>query len=71
VTGDALASYGALSYLDTTALTNNSLETYALVLSTRALPVLSWTEDLLAEQAVLFRLERSVVDGLWLLYLTR
>ena len=67
----ALTTNGALGYLNTTALTNNALEANALVLSTRTLPVLSWTKDLLAEQTVLLRLEGSVVDGLRLLNLTR
>ena len=67
----ALTTNGALGYLNTASLTNNALEANALVLSTRAFPVLGWTEDLLAEKAVLFRLEGSVVDGLRLLNLTR
>ncbi len=67
----ALTTNRALGYLDTTALTDDALEADTLVLSTRALPVLCGTKDLLAEKAVLFWLEGSVVDGLWLLYLTR
>src|SRR6266513_1490434 len=42
----------------------------ALVLAAGALPILGGTEDTLAEQAVFFRLERAVVDGLGLLHLT-
>src|SRR5205814_10707008 len=44
-----------------------SLEPDALVLAAVALPVAGGTEDLLAEEPVLFRLERAVVDRLRLL----
>ena len=62
-----LTTHLGASYLDTTALTDDALEAHALVLAAVALPVASRSEDLLAEQAVLFRLERAVVDRLWLL----
>ena len=55
--------------LDATALADDALEPDALVLAAVALPVLGRTEDLLAEQAVLLRLERAVVDRLGLLHL--
>ena len=54
-------------HLDAAAFADDALETHALVLAAVALPVLGGTEDLLAEQAILFRLQRAVVDGLWLL----
>ncbi|GAA3143700.1 hypothetical protein GCM10017687_70610 [Streptomyces echinatus] len=53
--------------LDATALTDDALEADALVLAAVALPVPGRTEDLLAEESVLFGLERAVVDGLRLL----
>ena len=53
--------------LDATALADDALEAHALVLAAVALPVPGGTEDLLAEQPVLFRLQRPVVDGLGLL----
>ena len=55
---------------DTTALTNDALKAHALVLAAVALPVLGRTENLLTEQAVFFRLQRSVVDRLGLFDLT-
>jgi hypothetical protein len=52
---------------NTTALTDDALEAHALVLTAVAFPVASRTEDLLAEESVLLRLECAVVDGLRLL----
>ena len=60
------ANFGA-RHLDATTLTNDALEAHPLVLPAVALPVPRRPEDLLAEQAVLFRLQRPVVDGLRLL----
>src|SRR5205085_9636419 len=57
--------------LDAAALADDALVTDALVLAAVALPVLGRTEDALAEQAVLLRLERAVVDGLRLRDLAR
>src|SRR5690606_20739649 len=51
------------------ALADDALEAHPLVLAAVALPVLGGTEDLLAEEPVLLRLERAVVDGLRLLHL--
>ncbi len=56
--------------LDAAALADDALEAHALVLAAVALPVLGRTEDLLAEETVLLRLEGAVVDGLRLLDLT-
>ena len=53
--------------LDATALTDDALEADALVLAAVALPVPGRTEDLLAEESVLFGLQGAVVDGLRLL----
>jgi len=53
--------------LDAAALTDDAPEPDALVLAAVALPVLGGTEDLLAEQPVLLRAQRPVVDGLGLL----
>src|SRR3984885_5565891 len=52
------------------ALADDALEPDPLVLAAVALPVPGRTEDLLAEEPVLFRLERAVVNGLRLLDLT-
>jgi len=53
--------------LDAAALADDALEAHPLVLAAVALPVPRGTEDLLAEQAILLRLQRPVVDGLGLL----
>ena len=53
--------------LDAAALADDALEADALVLAAVALPVAGRTEDLLAEEPVLLRLEGAVVDGLGLL----
>ena len=58
------------SYLNTTALTRDALETDTLVLAAGALPVLRRSEDLFTEQTVLLGLQGAVVDGLRLLDLT-
>ena len=55
--------------LDAAALADDALEAHPLVLAAVALPVASRSEDLLAEQAVLLRTQRAVVDGLRLLHL--
>ncbi len=55
---------------DATALTDDALETHALVLAARALPGLLGPEDLLAEQSVLLGTQGAVVDCLGLLHLT-
>ena len=54
-------------HLDAAALTDDPLEADTLVLAAGALPVPGRTEDLLAEEAVLLRLEGAVVDGFRLL----
>ncbi len=53
--------------LDTAALADDALETNALVLTAVAFPVPGRTEDLLAEEPVLLRLEGTVVDRFRLL----
>jgi hypothetical protein len=53
--------------LDAAPLTDDALEADALVLAAVALPVPGGPEDLLAEEPVLLRLERAVVDRLRLL----
>ena len=60
------ANLGARN-LNAAALADDALEANALVLAAGALPVLGGAKDLLAEQAVLFGLERTVVDGFGLL----
>ena len=53
--------------LDAAALADDALEPDPLVLAAVALPVAGRAEDLLAEEPVLLRLERAVVDRLRLL----
>ena len=53
--------------LHAAALADDALEADALVLAAVALPVLGRAEDLLAEESVLLRLQRAVVDGFRLL----
>ena len=50
--------------LDAAVVADDAAVLHALVLAAVALPVGDRAEDLLAEQAVLLRLERAVVDGL-------
>ena len=57
-------------HLDAAALADDALEAHPLVLAAVALPVAGRSEDLLAEQAVLLRTQRAVVDRLGLLHLT-
>ena len=57
--------------LHAAALAHDALVAHALVLAAVALPVLGGTEDALAEETVLLRLERAVVDGLRLDHLAR
>src|SRR5207244_8897705 len=65
----ALATHLRARHLDAAALADDALEAHALVLAAVTLPVLRRTEDLLAEEPVLLRLERAVVDRLRLLHL--
>ena len=65
----AIAAHLGARHLDAAALAHDALEANALVLAAVALPVLGRAEDLLAEESVLLRLERAVVDRLGLLYL--
>src|SRR6266487_4348453 len=65
-----LPAHLGASDLDAAALADDPLEPDPLVLTAVALPVPGGDEDLLAEEPVLFRLERAVVDGLGLLDLT-
>jgi hypothetical protein len=66
----ALTTNGGLGDLHATTLTDDAFEAHPLVLSTRTLPVTTGSKDLLTEKAILFRLERPVVDVLGLLYFT-
>ena len=54
-----------------TALTDDALETDTLVLTAGTLPGLLRSEDLLAEESVLFRAKGAVVDRLGLLHFSR
>jgi hypothetical protein len=63
-------AYLGAGYLNAAALADDALKANALVLAAVALPVPSRTEDFFAEKPVLLRLERAIVNGLWLLDLT-
>src|SRR5205814_9530311 len=62
----ALATDTAQGDFDAAAIADHSTVANSFVLAAVAFPVLDRTEDTLAEQAILFRLERAVVDGLGL-----
>ena len=62
----ALAPHLAQGHFDAAAIADHAAIADALVLAAMTFPVLDRTENALAEQAVLFRLERAVVDGLGL-----
>ena len=63
----ALAPDLGPSDFNATTLAGDAAKTNALVFAAIALPVLLRTENLLAEEAVLFRTEGAVVDGFGLL----
>ena len=65
----ALAAHLGLRHFDAALLADDAAVLQALVLAAQALVVLDGPEDLGAEQAVAFRLERAVVDRLRLLHL--
>ena len=66
----ALAANLGLGDLDAALVAHNALIARALVFSAVALPVLGGPEDALAEQTVALRLERAVIDGFGLFYLS-
>src|SRR5699024_4146058 len=66
----ALTAHLGPGDLDAAAFADDALEADALVLAARALPVAGGSEDLLAEESVLLRLQGPVVDGLRLFLLT-
>src|SRR5699024_8618702 len=66
----ALTAHLGPGDLDAAAFADDALEADALVLAARALPVAGGSEDLLAEESVLLRLQGPVVDGLRLFHLT-
>ena len=63
----SLASDATVRHLDAAAVAYHALVLHAAVFTACALPVLLRTENSFAEQAVLFRAVRSVVDRLGLL----
>src|SRR4051812_31566163 len=65
----ALATDAAQGDFDAAAIADHSTVANSLVFTAVAFPVLDRTEDALAEQAVLFGLERAVVDGFGLEHL--
>src|SRR5687767_8331332 len=65
----ALATDASKGDFDAAAVADDSAITDSLVLAAVTLPILHWSEDPLAEEAILLRLEGAVVDGLGLQYL--
>src|SRR5262249_7777046 len=63
----ALAAHPAVRDLDAAAVADHALVLHAAVLAAGAFPVLFRPEDALAEEAVLLRAVRAVIDGLRLL----
>src|SRR5207237_3914133 len=61
---EALAAHLGLRHLDAALVADHAAVLHALVLAAEALPVGDRAEDLRAEQAIAFRLERAVVDRL-------
>ena len=61
---EALAAHLGLRHFDAALVADDAAVLHALVLAAQALPVGDRPEDLRAEQAVAFRLERAVVDRL-------
>ena len=59
-----LAPHLGARHLNPAAVAGDAAMPYLLVLAAVALPVLRRSEDLLAEQPVLFGTQRAVVDGL-------
>ena len=57
-------------YLDAAPVANHSPMLDALVLAARAFPIARRAEDAFAEKAAFLRLERPIVDGLGVLYLS-
>ena len=66
----ALAAHLGAGDLDAALVADLALIANLLIFTAVALPVLGRAKDALTEKAVLFGLERAVVDGLGLLDLT-
>src|SRR5204863_3386759 len=66
----ALAAHLAQGHFDAAPVADHTAIPNALVLAAMAFPILDRSKDPLAEQAILLRLERAVVDGLRLGHLT-
>src|SRR6185437_3877391 len=66
----ALAPHLGARDFHATLVAHDPLVADALVFAAVALPVLRGTEDALAEEAVLFRLQRAVIDGFRLRHLS-
>ena len=65
----AFPTYFGTGYFDSTLITDNSFVADFLVLAAVAFKVLGRTKYSLAEKAVSFRFQRTIVYGLWLGYL--
>jgi hypothetical protein len=66
----ALPAYFGSGNLNAAFITDNTLVAYPLILTTVAFKVLGWAKDSLTEKAISFRLQGSIVNGLWFGYLT-
>ncbi len=69
--GHTLTAHLGQRNFNAALLTDNAAMLEALVLTAQALIVLDRAKDLGAEQAVALGLERTIVDGLWLLDFTK
>ena len=63
----AFTAHASHGHFYAATVADNAAMLDALILAAGAFPILNWTEDAFAEKAALFRLERAVVDGLWIL----
>ena len=57
-------------HFDAAFIADDSLVAYSLVLTAVTFEVLGWAKDSLAEEAIPFWFQGTIVDGLWLGYLT-
>ena len=60
-----VTTYFLFSHLNTTTVTNNTLVTDTLVLTTSTLVILNRTEDALTEETITLWFVRTVVDCFW------
>jgi hypothetical protein len=67
----ALTAYLRLNNFNSALLAHDTTVTQTFVLTADALVILYWSEYLCAEESITLRLNRTVVDRLWLGNLTK